>query len=351
MTIAIAPKPRILPDKPEPKENSGLLGTLWQREMQSAITDPEQLVRMLDLGGEWINGAKKAANLFPLRVPLSYLSRIKRGDPADPLLRQVLPITEEFDEVPGFIGDAVGDLASTKGNGLLHKYNGRVLLITTGACAINCRFCFRREFPYESQTAARHHWGPSLELIRNDTDIKEVILSGGDPLSLSDRKLSELSQLLDDIPHLQRLRIHSRQPIVLPERVDDQLLAWLSKGRLQRIFVTHVNHPTELDENVSTAIKALSGTGAVMLNQTVLLKGVNDSAETLISLSESLFKLNIIPYYLHLLDRVKGTAHFEVNEKEAAKFMLKMAKELPGYMVPKLVKEEMGKSNKTNVLW
>lgn len=348
MTTAIASKARILTDNPV---SDHCADNAWQQAMRRSITDPEELLTRLGLGNEWLPAAHAASKLFPLRVPHSYVARMAHGDPDDPLLRQVLPLAEECIPAEGYVSDAVGDIESLRGRGLLQKYHGRALLIATGACAVHCRFCFRREFPYQNQLAARDQWQESLGMLRQDESIEEIILSGGDPLSLSDSKLSWLARQLDEIPHLHRLRIHTRQPIVLPERVNASLHDWLSNGRLQRIIVLHCNHAREIDADTSLAFQHLADTGAVLLNQAVLLRGVNDSVDALRTLSEELFKNRVLPYYLHLPDRVNGTAHFDVPEAVAQNLMRKLATVLPGYMMPKLVREESGKPSKTLVSW
>lgn len=319
----------------------------WQTVQRDAITDPAELIRLLDLPETLLPAAQRAAALFGLRVPRGYAARMRRGDPADPLLRQILPLDAECRDVPGFTTDAVGDHASLAGDGVLHKYDGRALLIATGACAVHCRYCFRRHFPYNRVNASRGNWRGAIERIAADPSLREIILSGGDPLSLSDRRLSELAATLNDIPHLRRLRIHTRQPVVLPERVDADLVQWLSSGRLQRIVVIHANHPNELDSSVAAALDRLRDAGATLLNQSVLLRGVNDDAGTLAALSERLFETGVMPYYLHLLDRTAGVAHFEVSMDRAYRLWRELAERLPGYLVPRLVRETPGESSKT----
>jgi EF-P beta-lysylation protein EpmB len=276
---------------------------------------------------------------------------MRKGDPDDPLLRQVLPVHHELQDAPGFAEDAVGDLTAVRPGGILHKYRGRALLIVTGACAVHCRYCFRRHFPYNEHSAARDAWRGALDALGSDTSIDEVILSGGDPLTLSDRRLAGLTQALDAIPHLKRLRIHTRLPVVLPERVDDALLAWLMHGRLRRIVVIHANHARELDASVERACRRLLDTGITLLNQSVLLRGINEDAGVLATLSERLFECGVMPYYLHQLDRVRGTAHFEVDEATAVGIMRDLAGRLPGYLVPRLVREEAGRPYKLPVAW
>ena len=319
----------------------------WQQAMREAVRDPAQLLELLQLPQELLPAARRSAALFGLRVPRGYVARMRKGDVNDPLLRQILPLADEYAQQPGFTQDAVGDLNSARDGGLLHKYHGRALLITTGACAVHCRYCFRRHFPYSEINAGRGSWENALTQIADDPSLSEIILSGGDPLSLNDARLSELSRGLDQIPHLQRLRIHTRTPIVLPERVDAALLEWLARSRLQVVMVVHANHPQELDSYVASAAAQLAEAGVTLLNQSVLLRGVNDNAEVLTELSKRLFKLRIFPYYLHLLDKVQGAGHFDVPEKTAQILWQTMAESLPGYLLPKLAREEAGAASKT----
>ena len=270
--------------------------------------------------------------------------------PTDPLLRQVLPLDAELFETPGYVADPVGDLAALAGQGLLHKYHGRVLLVATGACAIHCRYCFRREFPYGEQHAGRHAFGGALESIRADSSVTEVLLSGGDPLTLSDRRLAGLLEGLEAIPHVRRVRVHTRLPVVLPERIDAGFLAmWNSPRRLQRIVVIHANHAQELRAaaDVQAALGALRASGTMLLNQSVLLRGVNDSTAALEELSVALFESGVLPYYLHVLDPVRGAAHFDVPEDVARRLHAELTARLPGYLVPKLVREDSGAASKT----
>jgi EF-P beta-lysylation protein EpmB len=275
---------------------------------------------------------------------------MRRRDPRDPLLRQVLPLGAELEAVAGFRDDPVGDRPASLGTGLLRKYHGRVLLIATGACAVHCRYCFRRHFPYGEENASADGFAPALERIAADPGIREVILSGGDPLTLSDRRLGELVRRLAAMPHLVRLRIHTRLPVVLPERVDDRLLEWLAGTRLAKIVVVHANHANEIDRPVREALARLRRAGASLLNQSVLLRGVNDDAGALADLSEALFAEGVLPYYLHLLDRVRGAAHFEVPEPEARGTYEALRARLPGYLLPRLVRELPGAPAKLPVL-
>jgi len=322
----------------------------WQRELAGAVTDPAELARRLGLSARWLTGARAAARHFPLRVPQAFVDRMRHGDTTDPLLRQVLPLADELETHPGFTTDPVGDGRAHIAPGVLKKYYGRALLITTGACAIHCRYCFRRHFPYSESNAMADAWDASLTAVRADASINEVILSGGDPLAVSDRRLATLVQALGDIAHVRTLRIHTRLPIVLPARVDDLLLAWLGGSRLRVVVVVHANHANEIDDSVRAALGRLCATGTMLLNQSVLLRGVNDHADALADLSHALFDAGVLPYYLHLLDRVAGAAHFEVPEVEAHRLYDRLRTTLPGYLVPRLVRETEGATAKTLVL-
>jgi L-lysine 2,3-aminomutase len=329
----------------EPEEHE----SQWQRAFAAAITDPAELLDLLGLDPALLENATRAAARFGLRVPRGFVQRMRRGDPSDPLLRQILPLGEELDEIAGFHADPVGDLASRLASGVLYKYESRALLITTVACAVHCRYCFRREFPYADENLSAQAWRPALEALRSKPAITEVILSGGDPLSLSDRRLKYLVDGLLEIPQVQRLRIHTRQPVVLPERIDRQFIDWFAAIPLQRVVVIHANHARELDATVESACRNLAAAGATLLNQSVLLKGVNDAADTLIELSERLFAIGVLPYYLHLLDRVAGSAHFEVPAHLGAELVKDLMRVLPGYLVPRLVREVPGEPCKTPV--
>ena len=321
---------------------------VWQSVLARAITDPAELLALLGLGPEWLPAARAAARLFPLRVPRGFVARMRPRDPHDPLLRQVLPLAEECLAVEGFGVDPVGDLSAMVVPGVLHKYHGRVLLTATGACAVHCRYCFRRHFPYADANPVADQWRQALDYIAGDESIAEVILSGGDPLSLSDRRLAELTRRLEAIPHLRRLRLHTRLPIVLPERVNDELSDWLGATRLKTAVVVHANHANEIDASVIAALARLKASGAELLNQSVLLHGVNDSSEALTALSEILFEAGVLPYYLHWLDKVQGAAHFEVKEHEALRLMAELNRRLPGYLVPRLVREIPGAPGKVS---
>ena len=317
----------------------------WRRAYREAITDPHELLRLLDLPAL---AARLPANCtdFPLRVPRGFAARMRAGDPGDPLLRQVLPWDDEYRLVPGFDSDAVGDMTSRGARGLLHKYLGRVLLIATGSCAVHCRYCFRRHFPYGEEIAAADAWRDAIDYVRGHPDVSEVILSGGDPLSLATAKLADLTDALRALPQIRRLRLHTRLPVVLPERVDRELLEWLGSLPWPVLMVIHANHAQEIDGSVAAAMTALRGIGVRLYNQSVLLRGVNDDADTLAALSERLFECEVQPYYLHQLDRVAGTAHFEVSDEQAIEIAAGLRSRLPGYLVPLLVRETAGAASK-----
>lgn len=319
----------------------------WQQQLASAISDPRELLAMLDLDADRFALSDSASQQFHLRVPLSFVQRMRSGDYHDPLLRQVLPVNDENNLQPGYSEDPLMESATMPVPGLLHKYRGRVLLTVTGACAIHCRYCFRRHFPYSSANPAASEWQQALAYIYTHSDIEEVILSGGDPLSLTDDKLSKLVGQLQTIPHLRRLRIHTRTPVVLPARINTALLDWLSATPLKTIMVLHINHANEIGAELSEAVQALARTGTSLLNQSVLLKGVNDSIDTLRVLSGRLIESGILPYYLHQLDPVQGAAHFAVDDGAAVKIVQALNQCLPGYMVPKLVREIAGHGSKT----
>jgi EF-P beta-lysylation protein EpmB len=320
----------------------------WQQELADAIREPAELLRRLQLDPALLveasdAAAAQAAAGFPLRVPQSYVRRMRRGDPADPLLLQVLPIGRERQAVPGFGGDPLGEHAARRAPAMLQKYARRALLITTGACAVHCRYCFRRDYDYSADPSLE----AALETIGADAGLEEIILSGGDPLVLSNRRLGDLLRKLEAMPHIERLRIHTRTPIVLPSRVDDGLVELLSSIRKTLVVVVHANHAAEIDEDVREAMRRLAAAGASLLNQSVLLRGVNDEATALRDLSKALFGAGVLPYYLHLLDPVNGVAHFDVLGARAQTLMQELLASLPGYLVPRLVREVAGESSKT----
>jgi EF-P beta-lysylation protein EpmB len=322
----------------------------WQKLWRDAIVDPRELLSLLGLDALAGQISDAAARQFPLRVPRGFAARMRHGDADDPLLRQVLPVIDEEMIVPGFDLDAVGDSAAKAATGVIHKYDGRALLVATGSCAVHCRYCFRRHFPYGEETAAANHWRDAVDYLQTDPSIGEVLLSGGDPLSLSTAKLAEFTEQLRRIPHVRRLRLHTRLPVVLPERIDVSLLAWLRDLPWPVVIVIHANHGNELDASVAQAMAALRDTGATLLNQSVLLRGVNDSGAALVALSERLFELGVLPYYLHQLDRITGSAHFEIPDETARALSEQMHTSLPGYLVPRLVREIAGAPGKTSLM-
>lgn len=319
----------------------------WQRAWREAITDPSVLLQALGLNSHQVGYSLAANKTFHLRVPAGFLARMRYGDPNDPLLRQVLPINAEMQSIEGFLTDAVGDGAATTEPGILQKYHGRALLIATGSCAIHCRYCFRRHFPYANNNAARNRWSNALATISANPQIEEVLLSGGDPLSLSTAKLTQLTDGLQAVPHLRRLRLHSRLPIVLPERIDTHFIHWLSKLPWPVAFVLHANHPNEFDSSVDAAVTKIRSSGAHVFNQAVLLKGINDDIDTLTTLCTRGFSAGVIPYYIHQLDHVTGTAHFAVTDEKARALHAALRARLPGYLVPILVREMAGQTSKT----
>jgi EF-P beta-lysylation protein EpmB len=322
----------------------------WQRDLARAVTDVRELLRLLDLDPADLPDVARQHAGFPLRVPRHFVGLMRRGDPLDPLLLQVLPTAREDDPVPGFAADPVGDLAAGQAPGLLQKYTGRALLLATGACAVHCRYCFRRHFPYVEQAGPRH-WRQALQHIRERGDIDELILSGGDPLSLSDGRLAEITRAADQVPRLRALRIHTRLPVVLPTRITAELGALLAETRLAVTLVVHVNHPNELSPALDAALARLRRAvpDLWLLNQAVLLKSVNDDADTLVELSKRLAESRILPYYLHMLDPVAGAAHFDVPEALATALLATVSARLPGYLVPRLVRERPGEPGKSPV--
>ncbi|MEO8444518.1 MAG: EF-P beta-lysylation protein EpmB [Gammaproteobacteria bacterium] len=319
----------------------------WQSELARGYRDPAELLRALSLTPAACGLAAPGTLAFALRVPRGFVARMRPGDPCDPLLLQVLPVSREAGTAPGFVPDPVGDLASARSPGLLQKYAGRALLITTGACAVHCRYCFRREYPYAGSSAAAGQLDLALQAIAGDSSLREIILSGGDPLVLGEQRLESLLGYLDDLPHVERIRIHTRVPIVLPERVDQRLVGFLARLRKRIVLVVHANHAREIDATVATALRSLGAVTAPVLNQSVLLRGINDAPEALVDLSQALFAAGVLPYYLHQLDRVSGTAHFTVPDEEAMAILREVTARLPGYLVPRLAREITGAPSKT----
>ncbi|MDR2213585.1 MAG: EF-P beta-lysylation protein EpmB [Pseudomonadales bacterium] len=319
----------------------------WQEQLADLLTDPLELLRCLNLQPSEVGYSEAALHEFPLRVPRAYVARMRPGDARDPLLLQVLPALAELAQTPGYALDPLEEASATVAPGILHKYQGRVLLITTQACAIHCRYCFRRHFPYADNRQSRADWEQSLCYIERDGSIEEVILSGGDPLALSASHLDWLFERLRRIPHLRRLRLHTRLPLVLPDRVDARLCEQLRALPWPAVVVLSANHAREFDAAVDSACAKLREAGVTLLNQSVLLAGINDEAEPLTALSQRLFSAGVLPYYLHLPDPVQGTAHFDVSLARAQELLATLRARLPGYLVPRLVREEAGKPGKT----
>ena len=323
----------------------------WRAQLRTVVTRADQLLELLGLDAAAVGYSQQAAGAFALKVPHSFIRRMRPGDPRDPLLLQVLAHALELQHVPTYGRDPVGETGTANPRaGVIHKYRGRVLLLVTGACAVNCRYCFRRHFPYGDNQNSRLQWRDTLRCIARDASISEVILSGGDPLIAGDQHLADLVSQIGAMAHVRRVRIHSRVPIVLPDRVTESLLDAIRHPRLQTVMVVHCNHANEIDETVLAAMDRLRRGGMHLLNQAVLLAGVNDSAPALVELSERLFAAGVLPYYLHLLDKVAGAAHFDVPQQRAIELMAAIAKRLPGYLVPKLVRELPGEASKTR-LW
>jgi len=320
----------------------------WQTALSEAIREPEELLTRLKLPMSLLEKTALPPN-FPLRVTRSFIDRMQPGDPDDPLLRQVLPLNLKADNTNWGSLDPVGDQNAMQGPGLLHKYQGRVLLVSTAACAIHCRYCFRQHFPYQQANPLGTQLPATLAYLSNNDDIQEVILSGGDPLSLSDERLSRIVTQLDEIPHLKTLRIHTRLPLVLPQRITSSLLDWIKATRLKVIFVLHINHPNEINHEFAEAMTQLQLPGLTLLNQSVLLKEINDNAAILVKLSHKLFEVGILPYYLHQLDQVKGAAHYEVSTQTGTRLVATMREKLPGYLVPRYVKEIPGEPAKSPI--
>jgi len=321
----------------------------WQGEVRTAVRDAGELCRRLGLPADVADAAAGGAGQFPVFVPPSYLARIGRGDPRDPLLRQVLPDRAETAEIPGFSRDPIDDTAATLQPGVLQKYAGRALLVASGACAVHCRYCFRRHFPYHEIPHSDAAWESAMAAIAADRSISEVILSGGDPLMLVDARLAALVEMIAALGHVARLRVHTRLPIMIPSRVTDELVACFASTRFKPIVVVHANHAQELDDAVGQAMGRLQCAGALLLNQAVLLRGVNDTVAAQVALSVRLVEIGVLPYYLHQLDRVDGAAHFEVPIAKGKEIVAALQGQLPGYMVPRYVQEIPGAPSKTQL--
>ena len=322
----------------------------WKSQLRYAITDPKQLSELLKLTNKQQKGLIEAHKSFPLKIPHAVLDRIEKGNINDPVLLQYMPQVKEITQSAGFSNDPVGDIAASPCNGLLHKYSSRALIIASQVCAVHCRYCFRRHFPYSEMQLSKDHSRNIINYLQQHVEINEIILSGGDPLSLDDNKLEQLIYSLESVKHIRTLRIHTRLPIVIPDRITSKLLSLLDATRFKTVIVIHSNHANELDDNVCKSMQTLSQHCDALLNQSVLLQSVNSNTEALIQLSQRLFECNVMPYYLHLLDKVQGASHFDTDETDAKQLLSEIRKQLPGYLVPQLVKELSGEASKTPVL-
>ena len=322
----------------------------WKAELSNCVSSIDELLNQLGLKPEDLNATEQAASKFPIKVPQPFVQLMEYGNPNDPLLKQVLPITSELQVDSNFSTDPVGESSFNPVPGIVHKYRNRVLMIISPNCAINCRYCFRRHFPYDDNRQSKQQWLKALDYLKTKPEINEVIYSGGDPLAANDNFLRWLTGEIESIKHIKRLRIHTRLPVVIPSRIDDQLLNWLSNTRLKPTFVLHINHANEIDTALSQGVNRLKQAGIMVLNQSVLLKGINDTSDQLINLSEKLFNAGIMPYYLHMLDPVQGASHFDVPEDRAVEIFSQIQAELPGFLVPKLVQERAGETSKSLIL-
>ncbi|EQC1579700.1 EF-P beta-lysylation protein EpmB [Klebsiella oxytoca] len=319
----------------------------WLTQLADVVTSPDELLQLLNVDADAnLLAGRDAKRLFALRVPRAFIARMEPGNPNDPLLRQVLTSQEEFIHAPGYSTDPLEEQHSVV-PGLLHKYSNRALLLVKGGCAVNCRYCFRRHFPYAENQGTKRNWQKAMEYIAAHPELDEIIFSGGDPLMAKDHELDWLLTQLESIPHIKRLRIHSRLPIVIPARITDTLVARISASSLQVLLVNHINHANEIDTAFRRAMKSLRMAGVTLLNQSVLLRGVNDNARTLADLSNALFDAGVMPYYLHVLDRVQGAAHFMVSDEESRVIMRELLTLVSGYLVPKLAREIGGEPSKT----
>jgi len=333
---------QIIPKKPISVEHN------WQKELALSFTDPAKLLQHMGLDEEKYAQHIKARRLFPMRVPRHFANLMEKGNPNDPLFLQVMPLSEEFVSTPGYTEDPLEE-HDTAGKGILHKYDSRVLLMVRTGCAVNCRYCFRRHFPYADNAVSKHQWEEVLRYIRGNDRINEVIFSGGDPLMAKDSHLAWLANEIARIDHVKRLRIHTRLPVVLPERIDNEFMAWFGDLPLQRVLVLHANHANEVSPALALRLRQLQTKGVTLLNQSVLLKGINDSGKAIGDLSDALFDAGVLPYYLHVLDKVQGASHFYVSDDDARSIMEEAIKRLPGFLVPKLVREIGGQPGKTPI--
>jgi len=309
----------------------------WQTQLSEAITSVDELLSILEL--ESLKARIYLPAYFELRVPRAFVAKMTIGDSDDPLLKQVLPDQQEQITVTGYVNDPLDENAHNPVKGLLHKYQSRVLLTITGACAIHCRYCFRQHFDYSANMPTASAQADIIDYITAHPEINEVILSGGDPLNVTNRRLFAWFDTLDAIPQLTTIRLHTRLPVVIPARLDDALLDRMAQSRCHIVMVIHCNHANEIDTLTLEYLQRARVAGITLLNQTVLLKGINDSVASQVALSQRLFAAGVLPYYLHILDKVAGAAHFDSDERSAIELYWQLLSELPGYLVPKLVRE------------
>ena len=321
----------------------------WQKELKQSFTRPEELLRFLNIEPQGLEADFAARDLFAMRVPRPFANLMTKGDLNDPLLKQVLPLKEEFKQVPGYVADPLAEHKSAL-PGLLHKYKSRVLVVFRGGCAVNCRYCFRRHFPYQDNNVNKAQLLEHIQYLRDHAEVNEVILSGGDPLMAKDEHVAWFINELEAIPHILRLRIHSRLPVVIPSRLTSNLIDTLASSRLKAVLVLHINHANEISDELAKACRSVREKGIWLLNQAVLLSGINHELEDQINLSEALFAADIQPYYLHLLDKVAGASHFDLPETDALGLYQAMMAALPGFLLPRLVREIGGEASKTPVL-
>lgn len=353
---------QIIPKKTSPVE------THWQKELANSFTNLHSLLEYLEIKEETI-ASKEASNgdlfansiantqidahsqarrLFSMRVPKPFAKLMQKGNWHDPLLQQVVPQEAEFLEKHGYVSDPLEE-QNGETNALIHKYKSRILLIVRGGCAVNCRYCFRRHFPYQKNQLGNSQYKEVIDYVKKDTNLNEVILSGGDPLMANDQQLVKIAQQIDQIPHIKRLRIHTRLPVVIPSRITQEFVTWLSELRIKPIIVLHINHANEISDALKAKTRLLNKAGILVLNQSVLLQNINNNADVLVALSEALIEADILPYYLHMFDKVKGASHFDVEKQEAKDLMAQLIKRLPGFLVPKLVQELAGQPGKTPI--